>query len=324
MTDGKRNNRLTLFLKMTLLGTTLALFTYGCASAPKENPILKSARDAYTKAKEDPNVTANAPVPLYEAGRTLKSAETAESDVEKNHLAYLSEKQTAIAVTTTEQKLAEAEREKLAKDKDRILLEQRERQAREARGEARTMAQEADKQRMAAEQRAREAEEARKLAEARGLAAEEAQKLAETRRLEAEAALAQAKALEQELADLKATKTDRGFVLTLGDVLFATGKADLMSGAQRTIDQLAAFLNKYPDKKVSVEGHTDSVGSEDYNLTLSQHRAESVRSALLARGISQERISAKGLGELYPVANNNTPAGRQQNRRVEILIPTGE
>ena len=136
--------------------------------------------------------------------------------------------------------------------------------------------------------------------------------------------MAQARELEQELSELKAKKTDRGFVLTLGDVLFATGKADLMPGAQRTIDQLAAFLNKYPNKNVNVEGHTDSVGSEAYNMTLSQHRAESVRSAIMARGISPDRITAKGFGELYPVASNDNPAGRQQNRRVEILIHSNE
>jgi outer membrane protein OmpA-like peptidoglycan-associated protein len=306
MIHGKKTNLLTLYFSMIPLSAMLILFAHGCASVPMENAALKNARAVYEKAKTDPQVEANAAVPLYDAGRTLKRAEMATTDAETSHLAYLAEKQTAIAVTIAEQKLAEAEREKLAKDKDLILLEQRERQAREARGEAKTMALEADKQRMAAEQRAREAEEA--------------QKLAEARRLEAETALAQAKALEQELADLKAKKTDRGFVLTLGDVLFATGKADLMPGAQRTIDQLAAFLHKYPAKKVSIEGHTDSVGSEDYNQVLSQRRAESVQSAIMARGISSDRISAKGLGELYPVASNDNPAGRQQNRRVEILI----
>lgn len=281
MRHGKKSNRLTLYSKMILLGAVLVLFAYGCAG-PKENIVLNNAKAAYEKAKGDPNVQANAPVPLYEAGQTLKSAEIATSDAETNHLAYMAEKQTAIAVTTAEQKLAEAERQKLAKDKDQVLLEQRERQARTASGEA------ADAQK------------------------------------QAEAAQAQAKKLEQELAELKAKKTDRGFVLTLGDVLFATGKADLMSGAQRTIDQLAGFLNKYPAQRVIVEGHTDSVGSEDYNVALSQRRAGSVRSAIMARGISSDRISAKGLGELYPVASNDTPAGRQQNRRVEILIPPGE
>ena len=96
--------------------------------------------------------------------------------------------------------------------------------------------------------------------------------------------MAQASTLEQELSALKAKKTDRGFVLTLGDVLFATGKADLMPGAQRANDQLAAFLLKYPTRTVSVEGHTDSMGSEQYNLMLSQDRALSVRSAIMASG----------------------------------------
>lgn len=281
MIHGKKSNWLTFYSKIIILSAILGLVASGCA-APRKNIALKQAREAYDNAKEDPNVVANASVPLYEAGRTLKNAEMATSEDETNHLAYMAEKQTTIAVVTANQKLAEAERQKLAKEKDQIVLEQKERQARKARGEA-----------------------------------EEYQKRAET-------ALAQTKKLEQELSALKAEKTDRGYVLTLGDVLFATGKAELMSGAQRTIDQLADFLNKYPTKNVSVEGHTDSVGNEDYNLMLSQRRAESVRFAIIARGISSNRITAKGLGELYPVASNDTPAGRQQNRRVEILIISGD
>lgn len=274
---------------MIILSAALALFAFGCAKTPVENIALEDARDAYQKAKADPNVEANAAVPLYEAGKTLKNAEIASNETQVSHLAYMAEKQTAVAVAIAEKKLAEAERRRLAEETDRILLEQREQQTRKAQGETRN-----------------------------------AQQLAEARRLQAQAAMAQASVLEQELADLKAKKTDRGFVLTLGDVLFATGKADLMPGGQRAIDQLAGFLNKYPTRRVSVEGHTDSRGSSEYNETLSQQRAESVRSAIMARGISSDRITAKGLGELYPVASNDTPAGRQQNRRVEILIQSYE
>ena len=133
MTHGNKGNRLTLSFKMIILSAVLSLFAHGCASVPMENPALTSARAAYEKAKGDPKVAANASVPLYEAGQTLKSAEMATSDAEMSHLAYLAEKQTAIAVATAEQKVAEAEREKLAADKDRILLEQRERQARGSR-----------------------------------------------------------------------------------------------------------------------------------------------------------------------------------------------
>jgi outer membrane protein OmpA-like peptidoglycan-associated protein len=273
MIQGNKNNWLTHGIT-TFLIAGLALLTFGCAG-PKENMALKNARDAYMQAKANPSVEANGAVALYEAGKILTKAEHAESDAEMNHLAYMAEKQTAIAVAISEQKVADIERQQLAGDTNKILLRQREQQAR-------------------------------------------------TASREAETAMARSKALEEELNALKAKKTDRGFVLTLGDVLFATGKADLMAGAQRTIDQLAAFLNKYPNKNVSVEGHTDSKGSESFNLMLSQSRAESVRSAIMARGISSNRITVEGLGEMYPVASNDTSAGRQQNRRVEIVISPGD
>lgn len=341
MVREKKDSRLKGALRLVIFGVGLAFLAYGCASVPVENPALTSAKAAYEKATKDPKVATNAAVPLYEAGQTLKRAEAATGDAETSHLAYMSEKQTAIAVATAEQRAAEMERESLAKERNQILLEQQQRKAREARGEAQAMTQEADRQRMTAEARAREAEAARALAESRRLEAEKATREAEMRKMEmeqarkeaeiktaealearkrAEAASMEAKGLEQELADLKAKKTDRGFVLTLGDVLFATAKADLMPGAHRTIDRLAAFLNKYPDRKVVVEGHTDSRGSEAYNMALSLHRAESVQAALKARGISADRITVKGLGELYPVASNAKAAGRQQNRRVEIVI----
>ena len=137
-------------------------------------------------------------------------------------------------------------------------------------------------------------------------------------------ASSKAEAAEEELAALKAKKTDRGLVMTLGDVLFTTGNANLLPGAQRTLDKLAAYLKKNPEKKVSIEGHTDSRGSEDFNMMLSKRRADSVRSALIDRGISSDRITAKGLGERYPIAGNDTAAGRQQNRRVEIIISSAE
>jgi outer membrane protein OmpA-like peptidoglycan-associated protein len=288
MMQKNKNDRL-MQLKMIVLSAALALFVIGCAQAPVENIALKNAREAYQKAKEDPNVEANAAVPLYEAGKILKNAESATSESQTSHLAYMAEKQTAVAVAIAEQKLAEAEVQKLAKDSDKVLLQQSEQQAQKAQRETRN-----------------------------------AQQIAKARGLEAKTAKAQADMLAQELADLKAQKTDRGFVLTLGDVLFATGKADLMPGAQKANDQLAAFLHKYPTKTVSVEGHTDSMGSEQYNIMLSQNRALSVRSAIMARGINSDRITAKGLGELYPVASNDTSAGRQQNRRVEILIQSVE
>jgi outer membrane protein OmpA-like peptidoglycan-associated protein len=123
-----------------------------------------------------------------------------------------------------------------------------------------------------------------------------------------------------EVAALKATSTPRGLVMTLGDVLFDTGKSELNSGASRKMDQLAQFLGEHKDRRVQIDGFTDSVGSDAYNEELSRRRAESVRSALLSRGVEPSRIGTEGYGKAFPVANNNDSGGRQLNRRVEVVI----
>jgi outer membrane protein OmpA-like peptidoglycan-associated protein len=137
-----------------------------------------------------------------------------------------------------------------------------------------------------------------------------------------QAALAEHRAstLEQELSELRAKKTDRGMVLTLGDVLFDTGMATLKPGAYTTIDRLATVLKQAPDRKVMIEGHTDSVGTDDYNRQLSERRAAAVQTALLERGVTSNQITAVGKGETFPVASNDNAAGRQQNRRVEMVF----
>jgi outer membrane protein OmpA-like peptidoglycan-associated protein len=126
--------------------------------------------------------------------------------------------------------------------------------------------------------------------------------------------------LQAEIDQLKATPTNRGLVLTLGDVLFDTGKAELNSGASRKLDQLAQFLSEHPDRRVQIDGFTDSIGSEAFNQELSRRRADSVKSALLTRGVSASRIGTEGYGKAYPVANNTDSGGRQLNRRVEVVI----
>jgi outer membrane protein OmpA-like peptidoglycan-associated protein len=136
-------------------------------------------------------------------------------------------------------------------------------------------------------------------------------------------ATAQAAALQSEVEQLKATQTNRGLVLTLGDVLFDTGKATLNPGAAVKLDRLAQFLNEHPDRRVQIEGFTDSVGTDAYNQNLSERRAEAVRAALIARGIDSSRVSAEGYGKAFPVADNNDSGGRQLNRRVEVVIGNG-
>jgi len=144
--------------------------------------------------------------------------------------------------------------------------------------------------------------------------------LVQSREREAQAAQSRASALEQELAQMRAKKTDRGMVLTLGDVLFDTGKSTLKAGAYSTIERLATVLKEDQNRKVTIEGHTDSVGSDELNQQLSEARANAVRTALVERGVSDSQISAVGKGESFPVASNDNAAGRQQNRRVELVF----
>ncbi len=137
---------------------------------------------------------------------------------------------------------------------------------------------------------------------------------------ETQKAQAESARLQQQLAALQAEKTDRGMVMTLGDVLFETGKAELMPGAMNMIVRLAQFMKQYPEKKLQIEGHTDSTGRASFNLRLSEERANSVRNVLLVEGVLDHRIETIGYGMSRPVATNDTVEGRQRNRRVEIVI----
>jgi outer membrane protein OmpA-like peptidoglycan-associated protein len=144
--------------------------------------------------------------------------------------------------------------------------------------------------------------------------------LIEAREREARQKAQQVSILEQELQALRAKPTERGMVLTLGDVLFDTAQATLKPAAYGTIDRLATALEKEPDRQVIIEGHTDSVGSDEYNQGLSQRRADAVKTALLERGVRSQQIQAVGKGEGTPVASNDEAGGRQQNRRVEMIF----
>ncbi|TRX03310.1 OmpA family protein [Candidatus Methylobacter oryzae] len=127
-------------------------------------------------------------------------------------------------------------------------------------------------------------------------------------------------AREAEIRKLKAKKVPQGILVTLGDVLFDTGRANLKAGNLQNMYPLVEYLRNHPDTRVKIEGHTDDRGSADYNANLSQMRAEAVMNLLIANGIAPERITAQGMGEDYPVATNATASGRQQNRRVEVTI----
>ncbi|MBF0203127.1 MAG: OmpA family protein, partial [Desulfamplus sp.] len=286
---------------------TLLLLITGCATSTVHNQALERARSAYDTARTTPDIESNAPVALYDAKGALEKAEKATKDIkEMEHLAYIAEKKAQLAVMISESKASELAITELGRSKDKILIKAREIESDAARAEA-------EKRTLEAEQKALEAELARKHSEAMMQEAEKS-------RLQAEEALAQKRQLEQELADLQAKQTDRGAVITLGNILFEVNKSNLLSGGFLAIEKLSYFLKKYPTRNLLIEGHTDSRGSDMYNLGLSQQRANSVFTAFLQRGIDGQRMLTKGYGEQYPVAGNETEGGRQQNRRVEVII----
>lgn len=261
-----------------------SMMEVGCGA--KQPPVaLESARTAYTQAEQKPQVATHAPAALQEAHQTLDRAENAwendRDETEVIHLAYLTEQQVEIAEAETERKLAEAEYQTLSQERDAILREAR----------------------------AREAELAR-------IEAERAQR-------ETEQAQLQIENLQQQLSALQAktATTERGTILTLESVLFETNESTLKSGALENLYPLVTFLRENPERTIMIEGHTDSTGDETYNLELSQQRADSVREFLMQNGIEPNRIMARGYGETAPVAPNDTAAGRQQNRRVELVFP---
>lgn len=143
---------------------------------------------------------------------------------------------------------------------------------------------------------------------------------ADDARRQATASQARADSLETELADLKLKKTERGLVLTLGDVMFDTGQSTLKPGAYATLDRLASALRQQSERKVLIEGHTDNVGSSENNQELSERRAQSVERGLMQRGVERSQITTLGKGEDFPIAGNETAAGRQSNRRVELIF----
>jgi outer membrane protein OmpA-like peptidoglycan-associated protein len=171
----------------------------------------------------------------------------------------------------------------------------------------------ADRAKVDADAQRTQTDAARRLADERLVATQSSQ-------AQTASAQARARSAEEQLAEMKAKPTERGMVLTLGDVLFDTGRAELNPGATRPLDQLAQFLKENAQRTVAIEGYTDSVGTDTLNQVLSERRAIAVKNGLTDRGVASNRVSARGMGEASPVASNDTAAGRQRNRRVEVVL----
>jgi outer membrane protein OmpA-like peptidoglycan-associated protein len=278
-----------------LIGMSLALALGACVSMPQPNAALETARAAVQTAQADPNVNKYAPLDLDRAQRDLSIAEDAalhHKDAQVDQPAYLATQNARLAQMHGATKADDARVAAGQAERDQIMLAARTREVNNANASA---------------------------ANSKVVAAIA---LNQRDQAQVEAARAQEEAarIQAELDALKATPTPRGLVLTLGDVLFDTGRAELKSGAGRKLDQLAQFLVEHPDRRVQIDGFTDSVGTDQYNEDLSQRRADAVKGALTARGVDSSRIGTEGYGKAYPVASNSESGGRQLNRRVEVVI----
>ena len=269
-------------------GLGLALALGACVSMPQPNAALQTARVAVQTAEADPNVNKFAPLDLDRARKDLSIAEDAalhHRDAQVDQPAYLATQNARLAQAHGAAKADDARVAAGQMERDQIVLASRTREAENARASAANS-------KVVAEVALDQRDQANK----------------ETARVQAE------------LEALKATPTPRGLVMTLGDVLFDTGRAELKSGAGRKMDQLAQFLVEHPDRRVQIDGFTDSIGTDSYNEDLSQRRADAVKTALINRGVQPSRIGTEGYGKAYPVANNTDSGGRQLNRRVEVVI----
>lgn len=288
---------------LSVLALAVVAALAACSSVPDRNVALDEARSLYTAAQTAPAVSMHAAEELKQAGAALQLAERRHADGEDrpevDHLAYLARQRVAMAQATADSRAAQAVTTGAAAERDRMRLELRTAEA-DATQRQLTLSQQAGARRSAdLAQADRDAQASRDALAKRD---------------------AEVGNLEAQLRELNARQTDRGIVVTLGDMLFDTGKSQLQAGSNRSLVQLADFFRRNPDRRAAIEGYTDNVGSDSSNQALSDRRARSVMSALTDMGVGADRLTARGLGESAPVAGNDSAAGRQMNRRVEIIF----
>ncbi len=285
----------------------------GCATTPRSPAGADEVRAKLTRLQANPDLSTRAPIAIKSAEAAVLLAEQPESKQDPElgpHRVYMAEQAVEIAIAKAKTRFAEDERAALSDARSKARLAARTREADRARSDADRALVDADQARSDAEKARDEAQRIRDAAEQDRVNASAA----------AEEAASAAAELQRQIDALKAEATERGLVLTLGDLLFATASAELKSGGTSTLDRLVTFLTRYPERRVVIEGHTDSVGSAEYNQQLSQRRAESVSRYLQNKGIAASRLDTRGMGKDVPLVSNDTASGRQQNRRVELII----
>lgn len=289
------------FFKMAVLAGAVSLAA--CSSLPTTTPTLDQARGDFIAANNNPQVSTYAPLEFKLASDALEQANAAAAHRDSldkiDQLAYLAKQKIATAQQVASQKAAEADIANSGRARDRLQLEARTNEANRA---------------------IKEADRAKMDAQAAQAAANDAQRQAAGAEAQTREAQARAAQLEAQMADLQAKKTERGMIITIGDVLFGTDQARLTPDGMNTVRKLADVLTQNPGRTVLIEGFTDSTGSAAHNQDLSERRAASVAAALNGMGIARERVATRGYGQAYPVAGNDSAANRQLNRRVEIVL----
>jgi outer membrane protein OmpA-like peptidoglycan-associated protein len=292
---------------LVIAAASAAVLLAACASAPVEPDGAAALRARLIQLQSDPQLGSRAPLAMEQANTAVTLAEKPETDKTiSDHRLFMADRKISIAQAEAQNRLAIDQRKALADQREAMRLQER--------------TQEADAANRRANNAQANAMDQKMMADAANSRAAAAQADASDQAQQADAARAAAADLQKQIDGLQARVTDRGLVLTLGDVLFASGSAELNSGGDAHLGRLAVFLNKYTDRTAIIEGHTDNIGGADYNLGLSQRRASAVKSYLINQGIDSSRLSASGLGKDDPVADNSTATGRQQNRRVEVII----
>jgi len=307
--------------------STVVAMAFGCASTPPSQE-LQTARQMMMQSQT--GATAElAPDTLREAEVVLNRAEEAHEDspqsIQERHYAYIAQRRIAIADAEAHMarnaRLAEERQEEYqdrleeANQQRANRLEQTRAELEDVRGELQQQDSELSETRSTLEAREQEL-----MSQEAALAAEmQARMSAEERAAQAEERYQQAMTQLSELAEVR--EEQNRLVITLsGSVLFETDEAELMQSAQRRLDTVAEALNAQDGSEFVVEGHTDSRGSDSYNEDLSQRRADAVRTYLVSQGVDSNRIRAVGRGESDPVAENDSPEGRANNRRVGIIV----
>ena len=270
--------------------------------------VVQNSRDSVQKAAEAVQITLQRKQELAQAQERAQSALQTDAAQKRAEAANARQQQEAEARRQAEEQRLQAEQQKQLAEQQKQQAEEDAQKQAQARIEAERQAQE--------EARARRDADAKAQQEADAAArAQDAAARAEREKQELRAAL-----LEQFNRILPTTDTSRGLKVNMGDVLFAFGKADLQPTAREALAKFSGIVMAHPGLRIQVEGFTDSVGSDTFNQTLSENRANSVRAYLIAQSLDPSAINAIGFGKSNPVASNDTSAGRQQNRRVEIII----